>query len=353
MTNEILRIGLSDSQTRWIGIRKHQAALALSGVLFSGDWLLRRNSSYAELAIGAILLVNSIPASDGLTIFEWLCEGVKFAVRGEWSRIELSTNDDFIEIKTSGISKFICCSLSHRGRLDLSGEDLALSDHLATFTNSLALSETTSHISQHVLCGKIANQAFLCIPSTSAIPSGWGKDNKLVHELVDFDSYFDVLERWRYVRTKNEVIHILRVTDFSQAPSNTSLLERLQVSNENIQLSVHYDVLTTQRSQKLSSRAVHRISSDNDLIQEAGFRRTAQANRSLDRLRQRELLVADGQPLLRSAVYISVKCSSLSELSLHVEKVIARANESGLRCQKGDGQQAKWFRYQLPGGSGW
>ena len=81
--------------------------------------------------------------------------------------------------------------------------------------------------------------------------------------------------------------------------------------------------------------------------------RDRQSDRETARMRQREILVAQGLPLLRCAVYISICAPNQRELLKRSREVVSIAQDAGLRCQKGFARQAEWFRFQLPGGAGW
>ena len=351
--SEILQIGNSDAASRWIGIRKHQAVLLLLGVLVTGDWCLRPNATVIELCMGLFLLACSPQSSDGLTNGEWLFLAAMYLLRTKWSRVQFSSNKNIIELVTSGRVTFSGYSLIHRGRLDLSGDDGALTNQLKAITSSLALSGVTSHVSLHILCGEEENQTLLCVPAGTFVPPAWKACPELAALLIGALEPVDVLERWGYTRTKDSLVRVIRLSDFSQASTNNALLERLQTTGQPLDLSIHYDVLPIEKSQKIAARAVHRISSDSAVTHEAGFRRTAQSDRAFKRMRQREILVAQGLPLLRCAVYISICAPNQRELLKRSREVVSIAQDAGLRCQKGFARQAEWFRFQLPGGAGW
>jgi len=351
--SEIFQIGTSDAESRWIGIRKHQAVLLLLGVLITGDWCLRTSATLVELCVGLFLLACAPQSSDGLTNGEWIFLGATYLLRTKWSRVQLSFKKDICELQSKGVTTFCGYSLEHRGRLDLSGDDRALTSQLKEITSSLALRGVKSHVSLHVLCDVEENQTLLCVPVDTHVSSSWRATTSLVALLIGPTSSVDVLERWGYTRTKESLVRILRITDFSQASPNYAVLERLQMSRHPLDISIHYDVLSMEKAKKISSRAVHAISSDSALSHEAGFRRTAQSDRAFKRMRQREILVAQGLPLLRCAVYVSVSAPNQRELQKRTREIISISQDAGLRCQKGLARQAAWFRYQLPGGDGW
>jgi len=162
-----------------------------------------------------------------------------------------------------------------------------------------------------------------------------------------------LLERWTYVRDVAGVTRVLRVRDFTAVPDGHVLLERLQFASPTLDVVVHVDVVGGVRANRLAARAVHRVGSDDVTTQAAGFRRTAQAARTLERLRQRESLVVEGAALMRIAVFVVIRAASLRQLRRDVEVVTRTAIESGLRCEPGLGRQSSWYCAQLPGAPGW
>ena len=107
---------------------------------------------------------------------------------------------------------------------------------------------------------------------------------------------------------------MLRVRDFSAVPDGHALLERLQFASPSLDVVVHVEVIGGVRAHRLSARAVHRVGSDDATSQAAGFRRTAQSSRALERLRQRESLVVEGAALMRVAVFVVIRAASLRQL---------------------------------------
>jgi len=162
-----------------------------------------------------------------------------------------------------------------------------------------------------------------------------------------------MLERWTYVRVADQLIRVLRIRDFSSVAEGQALLEKVQFASAWSDVSLHVEVVAGAKAQRMSARAVHRMRSDDAASQAAGFRRTARSSRSLDRLREREALVAQGKALLHVAVFLVVRASTLSTLEHDVASVTHRALEAGLRVESGRGRQASWYCAQLPGGPGW
>lgn len=353
--SEPLGLGVSDGESRWIGVRRHQAALAIVGVGLVGEWITQVHGAPIELLMGISLLTCALPTSNGLTVGERLRIGVAFAARSRWTSIRAKRTSNVLAIIARGESSARGFELQHRGRLDLAGRDLLNASALTDFADALATSKDTRHFALHVRSSPIGVVTVLVVPPDVSAPSGWTENCALALEAtsVGVDGATWLLERWAYVRTTHEVIRVLRVRDFSAVPDGHALLDRLQFASPWLDVVVHVDVLGGVRANRLAARAVHRVGSDDATSQSAGFRRTAQSTRTLERLRQRESLVVEGAALLRIAVFVVIRAASLQQLRRDVEAVTRTAFESGLRCELGVGRQASWYCAQLPGAPGW
>jgi hypothetical protein len=178
----------------------------------------------------------------------------------------------------------------------------------------------------------------------------------LAHEVVGLDdgaASLGLLERFTYLRASGQLYRLYRVRDFSSVPVVRGLLEQALRSPTPFDLSVHVDVVSGAKAQRLAARAVHRVGSDDATSRSAGFRRTARSLRGIERLAQRETLVASGRSLLRVAVYLLVSGPTLDELRERGSLIWRHAHDAGLRLERGWGLQAHWHRAQLPGGPGW
>lgn len=353
--SELLGLGVSDGESRWIGIRRHQAALAIVGVGLVGEWITQVHGAPTELLAGISLLSCALPTSDGLTVGERLRIGVEFVARSRWTSIQATKTSDALAIVARGDTTARGFELVHRGRLDLAGRDQLNATALADFADALATSKDTRHFSVHVRSSPSAVATLLVVPTDVSAPSGWTENRTATLEATSDggEGAAWLLERWAYVRTANEVVRVLRVRDFSAVPDGHALLERLQFASPWLDVAVHVDVMGGVRANRLAARAVHRVGSDDATSQSAGFRRTAQSTRTLERLRQRESLVVDGAALVRIAVFVVIRAASLQQLRRDVKAVTRSAFESGLRCEAGFGRQASWYCAQLPGAPGW
>jgi hypothetical protein len=350
--SEILGLGASDGEHRWIGIRRHQAVLVVVALGLIGEWFTQANGALIELVIGIALLTCAAPTSDGLTVAERVRIAQAFMLRSRWTSIRVSNVRATVTMHARGDATAHAFELQHRGRLDLSGRDRQNVTALADFADALAASDETRHFSLHVRSSPTDVATLLFVPTDVSAPTGWTAISDLALAGTGW-SDGSLLERWDYVRDERQVMRVLRVRDFSAVPDGHALLERLQFASPTLDVVMHVDVLGGARAHRLAARAVHRMGSDVVTSQSAGFRRTAQSTRSLERLRQRETLVVDGTALLCIAVFVVVRASTLAQLRRDVETATRCAIESGLRCEPGRGRQSLWYCAQLPGAPGW
>jgi hypothetical protein len=351
--SELLGLGVADAESRWIGVRRHQAALCLVGLGLVGRWVTASNAPIVEAFAGVLFLACAAPTNDGLTIGERLFIGLHFIVRSRWTSIRVRMSGDVVSVGARGEVRLRGFELVHRGRLDLSGRDHDNAVGIATFADAIATSDATRHFSVHVLARGDLVSTLLVAPEYVSPPLGWAPRTAFTSTCVAPHALEWMLERWSYVRISDQLIRVLRIRDFSSVPEGRALLERVQFASTWLDVSLHVDVVAGTKAQRVAARAVHRMGSDDVATQAAGFRRTARSNRALERLRQREILVVEGAALLRLGVFLVVRAPSLETLEHDVAVVTRLALEAGLRVEPGQGRQARWYCAQLPGGPGW
>jgi hypothetical protein len=354
--SDLVDLAGSDCEARWIGIRRHQAVLIVCGFCLIGDSAVRPGASLLEVAAGGAMALCAVPCYDHLTMGECLVVALRFLSRSRWTTLSVTELGRALKLSARGQAIVEGYELQHRGRLDLSGRDMSAALDLAAFTDGLSTGDGSSHASIHVKSGSARARTLLSLDREVHPPEGWSANGALVRELLGLRRASDsmwLLERWRYVRTCDGLTRVLRICDFSAVPSGHAILERLQLCDVDVDVALHFDVIAGVKAHRITERAVHRLGSDGALTRAAGFRRTARADRALERLVQREALVASGKALLRVAVYVSVHGATLGELHRNIDTVLAKAHEAGLRCERGLGRQAIWFCFQLPGGPGW
>ncbi len=353
--NELLGLGGADAESRWIGVRRHQAVLVVAGIGLVGEWITQVHGYPFELVIGLALLTCAAPTSDGITVGERSRIAVDFLSRSRWTSIRATKERCAVTIEARGVATVHGFELAHRGRLDLSGRDQDNARALAEFADALATSDDTQHFSLHARTSPKGTATLLVVAPEVTPPSSWKENDALTLEAVGRrrGGAAWLLERWAYVRDERDVIRVLRIRDFSAVPDGHAFLQRVQFASPSMDVVVHVDVIGGVRAHRLAARAVHRVGSDDLTSQAAGFRRTAQSARSLERLRQRESMVVAGTALMRIAVFVVIRATSLAQLRRDVQAVTRSAIESGLRCEPGFGRQAAWYCAQLPGAPGW
>lgn len=326
--SERVELGDADLDARWLGVRRHQLVLVLGGLCLVGDGVLRPGAAWPEWAVGAVVAATATPTLDGPTLGEWVAIAARFALRSRWWRVP-----------PGGPSRrgYV---LAHRGRLDLSGADVEVARGLADHLDALALAGGDRRVSLHV-----HGAATVLVQSADvAPPPGWVDVQGTAPSSEGAGPPAGtLLERWGYVRELGGVVAVLRVRDFTAVPAGRAALERVQLAGPGVTTSIHFEVVGGSRARRVAERAVHRVRSDTAASAVVGFRRTARHERSLERLRQREALVAAGRALARAAVHVRVRAASLDELDGRVARVARVARESGLRCELGRGRQGPWL----------
>jgi hypothetical protein len=351
--SELLGLGVADAESRWIGVRRHQAMLVTLGLGLLGQWLTASNAPFVEAIVALACLACAAPTNDGLTIGERTLIGLAFVGRSRWTSIRVRVKGDAMSVDARGEVRLRGFELAHRGRLDLSGRDHDNAVGLASFTDALATADETRHFSMHVVARGDVVSTLLALPEGVSPPNGWTSRTELATTCVGTPALQWMLERWTYVRLSDQLVRVLRVRDFSSVPDGHALLERIQFASTWLDVAVHVEVVAGSKAQRVAARAVHRMGSDDVATQAAGFRRTARTSRALERLRQREALVVEGTALLRVAVFLVIRASSLATLERDVALVTRQALEAGLRCEPGEGRQVMWYCAQMPGGPGW
>ena len=350
--SERIGLGASDVERRWIGVRRHQAVLAIVGVGLAGDWVTRSRASTYELVIGAVLLALTVPTSEGMSGAERVVTLARYHLRSRWTTPDVTSLDSLVsESGTARATRVF--ELLHRGRLDLSGRDVDIAASLQTLLDRMAATEEARHVSIRTMIRPTGSSTILVMPEGQPAPDGWVplRARSDVHETVSaHDDDVMVLERWRYVRWTGGVATVLRVRDFNEMASERALLERIQFCDATLDLAVHVDVMGAARARRRSSRAVHGVSMDNAMSMTAGFRRTATIARRFERIRQTEQLVASGRSLLQLGVFVTLHANDLNELHRRRKALYRALLDSGLRCDRGAGRQAPWWHAQRSGG---
>lgn len=354
LTSEYVTLGEADAEARWIGIRRHQAALVIVGIGLAGDWVISPRAPVIEVVVGVVLLLCALPASDGLTAGEQVAVIARFLSRSRWRELTVRELGDDVVLWARGDVSFRAYELVHRGRLDLSGRDEVVAEALAALADAASAAKISQHFSVHVTSTRDGATTLLILPVDVPAPDGWHPNNERALALLGpTRSTLRLLDRFTYTRTPHELVRLYRVRDFSSVPDGRGLLEQLLRVPTPHNVTLHVEVVSGPRAQRVAARAVHRVGSDDEAARAAGFRRTARTSRNFARLSQREALVASGRSLLRVAVFVSVRGQSLEELHRDGAGLWRGAHDGGLRLERGRGRQTGWFVAQLPGGPDW
>lgn len=354
LTSDYVALGESDAESRWIGVRRHQAALVIVGAGLAGDGVVSAHAPVVEVVTGLVLLLCALPASDGLTVGVALAVAVGYVLRSKWRGLTVRELDNDVVLWARGDVSFRAYELVHRGRLDLSGRDEVIAEALAALADAASAAKSSQHFAVHVGATRANTITLLTLPVDVPAPDGWRPNNERALAMLGAsNATLRLLERFTYVRTPQELVRLHRVRDFSSVPAGRGLLEQLLRIPAPHDVTLHVEVVSGTRAQRVAARAVHRVGSDEEAARAAGFRRTARSSRTFARLSQREALVASGRSLLRVAVFATVRAESLAELQRAGAALWRHAHDGGLRLERGWGRQASWYVAQLPGGPGW
>lgn len=336
-------------------MRRHQAALVIAGLGLLSDAVMRTHV-LVEGALGLVGLVSVASVLDGLTIAEVVVATARFLGSRKWRALSAIVSDGDVALWAGGDVALRGYELEHRGRLDLSGRDLVIVQSLAALADAASAAAAGRHFSVHVHERPPRTTTLLALPVGLEPPTQWSLNNDLALEVMGLgpqDVSLRLRERGSYVRTAHELVRVYRIRDFSSVPDSRALLEQFLRGSTPRDLTLHVDVVAGSRAHRLAARAVHRVDSDDATSRSVGFRRNARTSRSLQRLRQREGLVASGRSLLRLAVFVVVRATTLEDLQHRSGAVWREAHDAGLRLERGWGRQASWYFVQLPGGPGW
>ena len=349
-------LGEADANARWIGVRRHQAALVILGIGLVGSWVMSARAPLFEIVAGVALLIAAAPAFDSLTMGEVAVVFVRYCARSRWFIVSALEFGGDVQLWASDDVAFRGYELLHRGRLDLSGRDVTNAEALTALADAASAAKSGQHFCEHVIRDGDVATTLLSLPVDVPAPDGWVRNNELARRVIglgDDSESVRLLERFTYLRSIEQLTRVYRVRDFSSVPSTRGLLEQVLRSVEPLDVALHVDVVGSAKAHRVAQRAVHRVGSDDATSRAAGFRRTARSLRNYERLAQREALVASGRSLLRIAVFVVIRATTLDDLQRRSAAVWRHAHDAGVRLERGWGLQAQWYRAQLPGGVGW
>ncbi len=347
---DVLGLGSSDADPRWVGVRRHQVTLCLVALACVGIWFLVSGASdgFIVMALIAVVFVTPLPSGD--TVATLVATAARFAIRPRWTTLHYDDVGEAVSIRRRTTATFTPISLEHVGRLDLSGRDRDVVATLKEVAQSLAATSTGGHVALMVdvrdesvtttLCAKERPPMYGWRSGASAPLCPPGAVLRVVHE------------RWRCVATIDGYLMVVRLRGF--APwSDYSPLAPLQLAGVPLTVALHCEVVSQLRAMRMTGRAVHRLGSDATAVSALGFRRSARSEIELARVSAREQRVASGQALMQAAVYVVLAAESMSALQDNWNVVRRTCRENGLGVASGVGRQAQWFRWAHPGGFEW
>jgi hypothetical protein len=347
--SEGVALGESDATTRLLGLSRHQVALLALGAGLLADAILR-SRLVGEAAIAVLALLGAAPAGEA-SVGERVALALGYLARSHVTSVALERDGGVVvhagaSVATRGFR------LEHRGRLDLSGADVARAHALGEVLDALATAPGGRHASLHVTREGDVLSSVLCLESGRA-PEGWRRDDDAIARLVGVDlaEHLWLFERPGYLRSARAVARVLRVRDFSAA--SVPLLAALQRTSRDTTLALHVDVFGEASARRHAERRSHAATSNEAAAGALGFRETSRVRRRVARTLERETRVAQGRALARLGVFVTVFAARLDELDDAVGDVLAAAREGGVVVDRGWGRQAQWFRFQLPGGPHW
>ena len=325
----------SDAVPRWASLRRHQIALILvaAGAL-AMRLLVAPDARWLFVTICCVGLCVVIPSSS--TVGEVVWTACRFAVRPRWSHCLPSEHKGAHSPGTT-------LELDQAGRLDLSGRDAVVTNQIRDVMSTMTTRGSGGHVCLQI---EVASQVrtLLTASGISELP-GWQPAN-FGSPFGDLTARWAMRESWRTVRTSFGVVTTLRVDAFA-VQQHRSLLEVLQNSPVASVVYVHGHVVPAAVAVRLTGRAVHRQGGDAVAASALGFRRSAQGDRRLERLIERERLVAAGTPLVQLSVYVTIVGTTGAEVAANVATFVANVHQSGMRLSQGRGQQARWFRFAV------
>jgi hypothetical protein len=348
-----VQFGDSDAVARWGGLERHRVALVAVSLALGADAALRPGTRWAEWAGAVVGVVLSVSGPSRQSWAQYLGVLARGRLRRRVTWVEVTDERDSLLIARGVPRRVWCYDFVHHGRLDLAGRDRALAQRLGRMAESLADTGVGGHLAVHVESrDDLGPRTVLSVTTHAVPPSEWTPDPRAGVPVFLGTGRTVVVERRHYLRTPDTLVRTLRVSSFSPGREGAAL-EALSVHSDWLTIALHASVVPTPRARRLTSRAVHRVTSDAQIVRGAGFRWSARREWELEALRRREHWVATGAALCRWALYVVVRAETLAQLRERVDALVEVASSSGLRLDPGTGRQAEWFGYQLPGGVGW
>ena len=155
-------------------------------------------------------------------------------------------------------------------------------------------------------------------------------------------------EEWSYVRDAACFVATVRV--LADTIDGNNLFDRLRSPTAEWEVSLHGQVEPRRKALRRVRRASHATRSDDQLARTLGFSPSVQRAVEHHAVLEREQLVTQGDALLRIALLMTCRASSMSELQRRVRAAREHARSVGVKTQRCGGHQIELFGLVHGGG---
>ena len=156
-------------------------------------------------------------------------------------------------------------------------------------------------------------------------------------------------EEWSFVRDATTFVAVVRV--LADTTDGKNLFDRLRSPTAEWEVSLHGEVQPRRKALRRVRRASHATRSDDQLARTLGFLPSMQRAVEHRAVVEREQLVTQGDALVRIALLMTCRASSMSELQQRVGAAKEHARSAGVKTQRCGGHQIDLFALVHGGGS--
>jgi hypothetical protein len=325
-----MRLGVSDTHSRLLGIRLQQIFCGVVGLTFLSDAVLIKGGIEA-LLIAVTAFCCLIPIRKLGTVGEVAWIALRYCVRRRnfvWSRR----------------SKHLY-ELRHIGRLDLAGLDSNFESSLKLLATTLSLESEVSEFQVALVRSCQGSQTLVSTSSASNPGELWKTVEPHGESLM-------AREFWSELRVGDSYFTFLSFNSFSLSTRNPRFFNQFLAWLPSGSVILTTQVLGAQKALRISARAAHQSTIDSSVTQGVGFRTTIRGLTHMQRKGQQEREVESGATLLRIGVHLLCWGSTRKECRARVKLCVAEARRSGLPLRARYGEQRLFARAIEPGFSG-
>ena len=341
------------SSARLWPLSRPQTCASLSALALFTLWLQVGHGGLTLLLLSTLVGAAAVgpPERSGV---DHVVRTIRFALRSRWTHVEARRCEDTWDVTARGHCEVALYGLRHRGRLDLTGEDIALEEEIAELLERAALTETAQQLSWHLQVGEQHSAVTLALPRGLAPSPRW---RRLEDPSEREDAALGVpsgwlFERWHYLRSDTDVAVVFMVVSSPQE-MGASVLRELFPYGVAREASIVLRVESAQRASALAGRQSHRWRTNLALASLGGFRERATYEEASRTLHDREGAVARGRALLEVGIVLVLRATTHALLEEKVRRLRSDARRFGVRLERGNGRQALWYAAALPGSPGW